>query len=141
MCTGEHLLYLFDQRAHVEAGEGGLLGRLQDQCVPATKSWPQLPRRHHQWEVPLRKQSAEKLSPMLSLFEWPLLLYTACSITPKAADTLKCLWGSCTGKEELLPAWKSFKCHLFLFNELEDVCHKIFLFTCKWIKHMIYVSL
>lgn len=68
MRTGEHLLYLFDQRTHVEAGEGGLLGRLQDHCVPAAQSWPQLPSCHHQGEVPLRKQRAEKLSPVLSLF-------------------------------------------------------------------------
>lgn len=64
MCTGERLLYLFDQRAYVEAGKGGLFGRLQDHGVPAAKSWSQLPYSHHQGEVPLRKQRAQKLGPM-----------------------------------------------------------------------------
>lgn len=119
--TREHLLYLFDQRSHVEAGEGGLLGRLQDHRVPAAESRPQLPRRHHQGEVPLRKNT-EHGNASNVIFDRmtipPLCSFRAAyTIVPKAADSLERL--RCAVKEVLLHACGNFKCHLFNEPEAE----------------------
>lgn len=51
--TGALMIYLLDQRCHVEAGQRRLFGRFEDNSVPTGERWTQLPRCHHQREVPL----------------------------------------------------------------------------------------
>lgn len=51
---GSVIIYLLDKSSDVEAGERRLLGRLQHHRVSTCERWTQLPRCHHQREVPLR---------------------------------------------------------------------------------------
>lgn len=51
--TATHLL---NERAHMKSSQRSLLCWFDDHCVPTCQSRGDLPNKHNQWEVPLKRQ-------------------------------------------------------------------------------------
>ena len=51
------IAHLLHERSDVKGGKRGLFGWLDDDDVACRQGWGDLPREHHGWEVPLRRQA------------------------------------------------------------------------------------